>query len=100
MKNFIQPEQFPYKSATGFVYDSGDYEAAMRLALEKVGYDELRKEQAAAREQGKLIGIGVASFTEVVGAGPARSSTSPGSRCSTRPSCACTRPARRSSSSA
>ena len=71
-KNFIKPEQFPYESATGFVYDSGDYEKALRLALDKLGYDELRKEQAEAREQGRLIGIGLASFTEVVGAGPGK----------------------------
>jgi aerobic carbon-monoxide dehydrogenase large subunit len=69
LRNFIKPEQFPYTSATGFVYDSGDYEAAMRLALDKLGYDDLRREQAQAREEGRLIGIGVASFTEVVGAG-------------------------------
>jgi carbon-monoxide dehydrogenase large subunit len=68
-QNFIKPNQFPYESATGFVYDSGDYEKALRLALEKLGYEELRREQAEAREQGKLIGIGLASFTEVVGAG-------------------------------
>ena len=68
-RNFIKKEQFPYTSATGWVYDSGDYEAALDLALEKLGYEELRREQAEAREQGKLIGIGVASFTEVVGAG-------------------------------
>jgi aerobic carbon-monoxide dehydrogenase large subunit len=67
--NFIKKEQFPYTSATGFVYDSGDYQATLDLALEKLGYEELRGEQAEAREQGKLIGIGVASFTEVVGAG-------------------------------
>jgi aerobic carbon-monoxide dehydrogenase large subunit len=69
LRNFIKPEQFPYTSATGFVYDSGDYETAMRLALDKLGYDDLRREQAQAREEGRLIGIGVASFTEVVGAG-------------------------------
>ena len=69
-KNFIQPDQFPYESPTGFVYDSGDYETAMRLAMEMVGYEELRAEQAKAREEGRLIGIGMASFTEVVGAGP------------------------------
>jgi carbon-monoxide dehydrogenase large subunit len=68
-QNFIKPDQFPYKSATGFEYDSGDYEAALDLALEKLGYDDLRREQAEAREQGRLIGIGIASFTEVVGAG-------------------------------
>jgi carbon-monoxide dehydrogenase large subunit len=69
VQNFIKPDQFPYESATGFVYDSGDYEQALRLALDKLGYHELRKEQAEAREQGRLIGIGLASFTEVVGAG-------------------------------
>jgi carbon-monoxide dehydrogenase large subunit len=69
-KNFIEKDQFPYRSATGFEYDSGDYHGAMDLALEKVGYEQLRKEQAEAREQGRLIGIGLASFTEVVGAGP------------------------------
>ena len=70
LKNFIDKDQFPYESATGFVYDSGDYHGAMNLALEKVGYAELRKEQEAGRAEGKLIGIGLASFTEVVGAGP------------------------------
>jgi aerobic carbon-monoxide dehydrogenase large subunit len=69
LDNFIQPEQFPYQSATGFLYDSGNYPEAMRIALEKLGYEELRHEQAAAREEGRLVGIGLASFTEVVGAG-------------------------------
>jgi carbon-monoxide dehydrogenase large subunit len=72
LENFIKPEQFPYTSATGFVYDSGDYPKALQLALEKLGYDELRKEQEEARSEGRLIGIGVASFTEVVGAGPGK----------------------------
>jgi len=69
-KNFIDKDQFPYKSVTGFEYDSGDYHAAMDLALEKVGYEALRKEQVEARKEGRLLGIGLASFTEVVGAGP------------------------------
>jgi carbon-monoxide dehydrogenase large subunit len=69
-KNFIREDQFPYESATGFTYDSGNYHGAMDLALERVGYEQLRKEQAAAREEGRLLGIGLASFTEVVGAGP------------------------------
>jgi carbon-monoxide dehydrogenase large subunit len=68
-ENFIQPEQFPYTSATGFVYDSGDYPKALSLALERLGYDELRREQAEARAEGRLVGIGLACFTEVVGAG-------------------------------
>jgi carbon-monoxide dehydrogenase large subunit len=71
-KNFIEKDQFPYASSTGFVYDSGDYHGAMDKALEMIGYDQLRKEQAEARADGKLHGIGVASFTEVVGAGPAK----------------------------
>jgi carbon-monoxide dehydrogenase large subunit len=69
-KNFVQPDQFPYESATGFVYDSGDYEGALNLALEQIGYADLRREQDEARAEGKLYGIGLASFTEVVGAGP------------------------------
>ncbi len=69
-KNFIEKDQFPYTSVTGFVYDSGDYHGAMKLALEKIGYEGLRREQAEARAQGKLYGVGLASFTEVVGAGP------------------------------
>jgi len=72
LQNFIKPEQFPYESATGFLYDSGDYPKAMKLALEKLGYDELRREQEEARKEGRLIGIGLASFTEVVGAGPGK----------------------------
>jgi carbon-monoxide dehydrogenase large subunit len=69
LDNFVQPEQFPYESATGFVYDSGNYPEAMRIALEKLGYEELRREQEEARKEGRLLGIGLASFTEVVGAG-------------------------------
>jgi carbon-monoxide dehydrogenase large subunit len=72
MNNFIKPEQFPYTSATGFEYDSGDYAKAMQLALDELGYDDLRREQEEARKEGKLIGVGVASFTEVVGAGPGK----------------------------
>ncbi len=68
-KNFIQKEQFPYLTPTGFVYDSGDYEAALRLAKEMVGYDEIQREKEEARKEGRLVGIGLASFTEVVGAG-------------------------------
>jgi len=69
-KNFIRKDQFPYRTPTGFEYDSGDYEAAMDLALAKIGYAELRKEQEAKRAEGSLWGIGLASFTEAVGAGP------------------------------
>ena len=70
LQNFIKPEQFPYEAKTGWVYDSGDYETTMRKALDIAGYDELRREQAEKRERGELMGIGVAFFTETVGAGP------------------------------
>jgi carbon-monoxide dehydrogenase large subunit len=71
MKNFIQPEQFPYKSPTYWEYDSGNYPAALQKAMDAIGYEELRKEQAEKRARGELMGIGISSFTEVVGAGPA-----------------------------
>jgi len=70
MKNFIKPEQFPYTTPTGWEYDSGDYEATMREAMRIAGYDDLRREQEEARARGELMGIGVAFFTEGVGAGP------------------------------
>src|SRR5438128_2814353 len=68
-QNFIKPEQFPYTSATGWVYDSGDYPKAMDVALEKLGYAELLNDVERRRKQGEVTGIGIASFTEVVGAG-------------------------------
>src|SRR5262249_41689858 len=71
-RNFIPPEKFPYTSATGFEYDSGNYEPALDQALERVGYADIREEQKNVRDEGRLLGIGLASFTEVVGAGPSR----------------------------
>jgi carbon-monoxide dehydrogenase large subunit len=70
LKNFIKPEQFPYKSATGWTYDSGNYKAALELAMQKINYAELRREQLEKRARGELMGIGISSFTEIVGAGP------------------------------
>jgi aerobic carbon-monoxide dehydrogenase large subunit len=68
--NLIGPEQFPYECATGWVYDSGDYPRALDAALERAGYDDLRREQAERRDRGELMGVGVSFFTEAVGAGP------------------------------
>jgi carbon-monoxide dehydrogenase large subunit len=70
LKNLLKPEQFPYTTQTGWVYDSGDYEPALRQAMEIAGYDELRKEQEEKRKKGELMGIGISFFTEAVGAGP------------------------------
>ena len=72
MKNFIPKEKFPYKSALGWEYDSGDYAPALRLAMDKIGYQALRKEQAEKRARGELMGIGISSFTEILGAGPSK----------------------------
>jgi carbon-monoxide dehydrogenase large subunit len=70
LKNFIQPDQFPYESKTGWIYDSGNYEPTMRKAMEMIGYEDLRKEQEEKRARGELMGIGISFFTEAVGAGP------------------------------
>jgi carbon-monoxide dehydrogenase large subunit len=72
MRNFIKPEQFPYKSPTGWEYDSGNYHAALQKAMDTIGYTQLRQEQAEKRARGELMGIGISSFTEVVGAGPSK----------------------------
>jgi carbon-monoxide dehydrogenase large subunit len=72
MKNFIGHDQFPYKSPTGWEYDSGNYEAALAKAMDMIDYRALRQEQAEKRARGELMGIGISSFTEVVGAGPSR----------------------------
>ncbi len=69
-QNFIGADQFPYPSALGWEYDSGNYHAALDKAKSIIGYDDLRKEQAEKRERGELMGIGISSFTEIVGAGP------------------------------
>jgi len=70
--NFVKKEQFPYPSPLGFVYDSGDYHMTLRKALDMIGYEDLRKEQAQKRERGELMGIGISTFTEAVGAGPSK----------------------------
>ena len=70
LRNFIRADQFPYQSPTGWEYDSGNYTAALERAMEIIDYPALRQEQAEKRARGELMGIGIASFTEVVGAGP------------------------------
>jgi carbon-monoxide dehydrogenase large subunit len=72
MRNLIKADQFPYVTKTGWEYDSGDYHATLRKALDVAGYTDLRREQAERRSRGELMGIGVGFFTEAVGAGPRR----------------------------
>jgi carbon-monoxide dehydrogenase large subunit len=75
MKNLLRPDQFPYTTKTGWVYDSGDYAKTLRLAMDIAGYEELRREQKEQRQSAErtgapVMGIGVSFFTEAVGAGP------------------------------
>lgn len=72
LKNFIPAKSFPYQSVLGWEYDSGNYHAALELAMKKIGYKDLLKEQAEKRKKGELMGIGISSFTEIVGAGPSK----------------------------
>jgi len=71
-KNFVKKEQMPFVSVMGWEYDGGDYEGALQEALRIAGYEELLEEQKKAREEGRIMGIGVTTFTEIVGAGPGK----------------------------
>jgi carbon-monoxide dehydrogenase large subunit len=71
-KNFVKKEQMPYVSVMGWEYDGGDYDAALNEALRIAGYEELLAEQRQAREEGRVMGIGFSTFTEIVGAGPGK----------------------------
>lgn len=68
--NFPKASEFPFATATGLVYDSGDYDAALDKALNTIGYDKLRAEQAKARSEGRLVGVGVSTYVEICAIGP------------------------------
>ena len=67
--NFVPPARMPYTSATGLPYESGDYAAALDAALDAFGYAAAREEQTRARAEGRLVGIGLASYVEYTGLG-------------------------------
>ena len=69
MKNLAQPTDFPFKSAAGPIYDSGDYPALLNLALKESGYLYWRKRQAEALNEGRMLGIGLSCFVELTGMG-------------------------------
>src|SRR5438093_655649 len=69
-KNFIQPNQFPFATQMGAVYDSGDYQKALDLALKNAKWEQLKAERDAARAQGRLVGLGLSMYVEVCGLGP------------------------------
>jgi carbon-monoxide dehydrogenase large subunit len=70
LKNFVHNDEFPFPTATGLTYDSGDYAAPLKKALDTVGYHKLRAEQVEARKQGKLMGIGLSTYGEICALGP------------------------------
>jgi carbon-monoxide dehydrogenase large subunit len=71
-KNFPQASEFPFHTATGLDYDSGNYEAALNKALDLSGYQKLRQEQAKARSEGRIMGIGISSYVEICALGPSQ----------------------------
>ncbi len=68
-KNFIQPEQFPFLSQAGNLYDSGNYEPTLDLALKNAGWEALKAERDAARAAGRVVGLGIAFYVEICGIG-------------------------------
>ncbi|HEY2232662.1 MAG TPA: molybdopterin cofactor-binding domain-containing protein, partial [Candidatus Angelobacter sp.] len=69
-KNFPQPNEFPFKTATGLFYDSGNYQGALDKALKMADYTKLRDEQKTARKDGRIMGIGVSTYVEICALGP------------------------------
>ena len=63
--NFVRKDEFPYRTLTGQTYDSGDYETALRKALDLLGYRQMRGLKERAKAEGKLVGIGLSTYVEV-----------------------------------
>ncbi len=70
LKNFIGKDEFPYATATGLSYDSGDYAAPLKKAMDTVDYHKLRDEQKKARAEGRIFGIGMSTYGEICAFGP------------------------------
>jgi carbon-monoxide dehydrogenase large subunit len=71
-KNFVPADAFPYTNAGTLIYDSGNYQQALDLALHMVQYDAFRQEQQRLRQQGRYVGIGLSSYVEVCGLAPSK----------------------------
>jgi carbon-monoxide dehydrogenase large subunit len=69
-KNFPDKSEFPFPTATGLSYDSGDYHMTLDKALENAGYAALRREQEEGRKNGRYLGIGLSTYVEICGMGP------------------------------
>jgi carbon-monoxide dehydrogenase large subunit len=70
-KNFWQPDEFPAQMGCGFSLDSGNYGAAIDKLIDVSDYAGMRQRQEQARAEGRLVGVGVGSYVEVCGFGPA-----------------------------
>ncbi len=70
--NLVKDDMFPYRTAFGFLTDSGQYQKCLDLGLEAIGYSTFKQEQEEARKRGKLLGIGISTMTEPLGAGNSR----------------------------
>src|SRR5260370_1647245 len=75
LKNFIGKDEFPYATATGLSYDSGDYAAPLKKAMDTVDYHKLRDEQKKARAEGRIFGIGMSTYGERCDFGPSPAAT-------------------------
>ena len=69
-KNFIQPDQFPFTTQMGIVYDSGEYERLLDAVLEQAGWEQLKAERDAAHAEGRLVGLGLSFYNEICGLAP------------------------------
>jgi aerobic carbon-monoxide dehydrogenase large subunit len=69
-KNFPKPDEFPFENGLGWTYDTGNYEAALDRALEMAGYKDREAKKAEARQRGKRLGYGIASYVTIAGVGP------------------------------
>jgi len=69
-RNFPQPNEFPFPTASGLIYDSGNYMAALERAVARSDYENLRQQQRQLRAQGRYLGIGVSSYVEICALGP------------------------------
>ena len=77
LRNLIRAEEFPYKVASGIVWDRSGFVESVTSACAAIGYAKLRDEQAKARDEGRLAGVGIATYAELTGIG-SRISAAPG----------------------
>ncbi|HET7565199.1 MAG TPA: molybdopterin cofactor-binding domain-containing protein, partial [Gemmatimonadaceae bacterium] len=71
-RNFIDKDQFPYQTPVALAYDSGNYAPALDRALEMVGYERFRSQQAEARRRGRYLGLGISCYIEACGLAPSQ----------------------------